>query len=123
MRMKVLSVTTVCMALALGVALCAAAQQPVAQEGQQSQTAKVAVTEKGFEPATITLKPGVPAKITFVRQTDKTCAKAVSIPAYKINRELPLNEPVVVELTPSKGEFAFTCGMNMLQGKVVVAEK
>jgi plastocyanin len=91
---------------------------------QASQAAKIAVTENGFEPSTITLKPNVPAKLTFVRQTDKTCAKAIAIPEYKIKRDLPLNEPVVVEFTPSQtGEFTFTCGMNMLKGKLVVAEK
>lgn len=94
------------------------------QQTERNQTAKIAVTEKGFEPSTITLKPNVPAQLTFVRQTDKTCATAVAIPEYKINRDLPLNKPVVVEFTPRKtGEFAFACGMNMLKGKLVVAEK
>jgi plastocyanin domain-containing protein len=37
---------------------------------------------------------------------------------YGIKRELPLNQPAVVEFTPSKtGEFKFTCGMDMLRGK------
>ena len=35
-------------------------------------------------------------------------------------RTLPLNGPVVVALTPEKGEIAFVCGMNMLKGSVVV---
>lgn len=89
----------------------------------QSQTARIAVTTKGFEPASINLKPNVPARVTFVRQTDQTCATSVVIPEYKINQELPLNKPVVVEFTPAKtGEFTFACGMNMLKGKVVVQE-
>jgi plastocyanin len=89
----------------------------------QAQTVRIAVTNKGFEPANINLKPNVPAKVTFIRQTDQTCATSVVIPEYKINRELPLNKPVVVEFTPTKtGEFTFACGMNMLKGKVVVQE-
>lgn len=108
-------------AVIVSLGLSASAQQSKQNEG--SQTAKIAVTEKGFEPASITLKPNVPARVTFVRQTDKTCATAVSIPEYKIERELPLNEPVVVEFTPKKaGEFTFACGMNMLKGTVVVKE-
>lgn len=123
MTMNVMSVATGCLALALVLSLGAGARQPATQDSQKSQAAKVAVTEKGFEPSTITLKPNVPARVTFIRQTDKTCAKAISIPEYKIDRELPLNKPVLVELTPSKsGEFTFTCGMNMLKGKVVVEE-
>lgn len=93
-------------------------------QAERSQAAKIAVTENGFEPSTITLKPNVPAKLTFVRHADKTCATSVAIPEYQINRELPLNEPVVVQFTPKKtGEFTFTCGMNMLKGKLVVDEK
>lgn len=115
--------TMTCMALALGAALAVMAQ-PATQGKHESQTAKVAVTEKGFEPSTITLKPNVPARVTFVRETDKTCAKAISIPEYKISRELPLNKAVVVEFTPGKsGEFTFACGMDMLKGKVVVKEQ
>lgn len=85
---------------------------------------KVKVTDQGFQPATMTVRTNVPAKITFVRQTDKTCATEVVIPDYNIKRELPLNKPVVVEFTPKKtGEIAFMCGMNMFRGKVVVQDK
>jgi plastocyanin domain-containing protein len=38
-----------------------------------------------------------------------------------IKRALPLNETVVIEMTPNKtGEIAFACGMGMLHGAVVV---
>lgn len=108
-------------AVLVGLELSTTAQQSKRDEG--NQTAKIAVTEKGFEPARVALEPDVPARVTFVRQTDKTCAMAVAIPEYKINRELPLNKPVVVEFTPTKaGEFTFTCGMNMLKGTLVVKE-
>ena len=94
---------------------------PPQASGAQDQ---IKVTEKGFEPASMTVRANVPAKITFIRQTDKTCATAVAIPEYKIARELPLNKPVVVEFTPKKtGEVAFMCGMNMFRGKVVVQDK
>src|SRR5262245_57134905 len=56
------------------------------------QTAKVVVTELGFEPEKITLRAGTPARITFVRTTEKTCGTEVLFPALKIERPLPLNE-------------------------------
>ena len=85
------------------------------------QTAKVVVNEQGYEPAKVTLRGGIPARITFVRTTDKTCGTEVVFPSLNIKRALPLNEPVVIEFTPSKsGEIAFACGMNMLQGTIVV---
>ena len=85
------------------------------------QTARVTVGEKGFEPARLSLKAGAPARITFVRTTDKTCATAVAFPDLEIRRDLPLNQPVDIEFTPEKSdEIGFACGMNMLRGVVVV---
>ena len=87
---------------------------------KDTQTATVEITDKGFEPSSLKLKAGVPAKVTFVRKTDETCAKEVVIKEYKINRQLPLNEPVTVEFTPRKGEFTFACGMDMIKGTLIV---
>jgi RND family efflux transporter MFP subunit len=85
------------------------------------QSAKIVVGEKGYEPAAINLRAGAPARITFVRTTDKTCGTEVVFPSLNIKRALPLNEPVTIEFTPAtSGEIAFACGMNMLRGTVVV---
>jgi RND family efflux transporter MFP subunit len=87
----------------------------------KGQSAKIIVTEQGFDPAKVSLRAGTPARITFIRTTDKTCATEVVFPSLKIKRALPLNEPVQIEFTPAKtGEIAFACGMNMLKGVVVV---
>jgi RND family efflux transporter MFP subunit len=83
------------------------------------QTARITVGDTAFEPARLTLRAGVPARITFVRTSDKTCATDVVFPSLKIERALPLNEPIVIDVTPSSGELAFTCGMNMLRGTIV----
>jgi plastocyanin domain-containing protein len=103
---------------------------PVASSGQtkrkknvatKTQVVSVNITRTGYEPGSLNLKRGVPARIVFTRRTDATCAKEVVIPDYGINRPLPLNEAVVVTLTPRKtGKFTFTCGMNMMRGKIVV---
>jgi plastocyanin domain-containing protein len=95
------------------------APQPKSSERVQSVT--VALTEKGYEPASFKLRPGMPAHITFVRKVEVTCATQIVIPEYNIKRELPLNEPVVIEIMPQKtGEYTFACGMNMFGGKVIV---
>jgi len=82
--------------------------------------ARVEITERGFEPSSLKLRAGVPARVTFLRSTDKTCGKDVVFPSMNIRRELPLNQPVVVEFTPQRGEVEFACGMNMLKGTIVV---
>lgn len=91
------------------------------ESGPSLQTARVVLTKDGYKPASVRLRRGVPARITFIRQVEVTCGTEVVFPEYDIRRELPLNEAVTVEFTPSKaGEFAFACGMGMLRGKLVV---
>ena len=85
------------------------------------QSATVTLTDNGYQPASLKLRRGVPARVTFVRRIEETCGTEIALPAYNIRRALPLNKPVVVEFTPDKaGEFNFTCGMGMLRGTVVV---
>ena len=85
------------------------------------QNVKIEVNQQGYEPAKIMLRAGVPARLTFLRTTDKTCGTEVVFPSLNITRALPLNEPVVIELTPAKSvDVAFACGMNMLHGTIVV---
>ncbi len=91
------------------------------RSNEAAQTAKVVVSEQGYEPAKVTFRAGTRARITFVRTTDKTCGTEVVFPSLNIKRALPLNEPVVIEFTPDKsGDVAFACGINMLHGTVVV---
>lgn len=85
------------------------------------QEAAVSVTDAAFEPSRVTLAAGVPARLTFTRKSDKTCATEVVLASLNIRRELPLNQPVTIEFTPDKaGELTFVCGMNMVRGTVVV---
>ena len=106
--------------LAIGLVLLACGSA-AAQQKPRRQTAHVNITQMGYEPATVRLKKGIPAAITFLRTTDKTCATEVLFPDYGINQQLPLNEPVTIRLTPTRaGEFAFTCGMRMQRGKLIV---
>jgi hypothetical protein len=102
--------------------LPAAAHTASGQAGSSNiQTAKILVTEKGFEPDRVSLRAGLPARLTLVRTTDKTCATEVVFSSLNIKRALPLNEPVAIDFTPARtGDVAFACGMNMLKGVIVV---
>ena len=84
------------------------------------QMAKVDVTDNGFEPAQLTVKANQPLKLTFTRLSEKTCATSVVIGDEKLTKELPLNTPVTVDLTPKQSDIVFACGMNMYTGKIVV---
>jgi plastocyanin domain-containing protein len=85
------------------------------------QKITVTVTKKGYRPNNLRLKVNVPARITFIRKSDETCATEVIIPEFSIEQNLPLNESVVVEFTPRHtGDFKFACGMDMDRGKLIV---
>ncbi len=120
---KKMTVIGVCVALVAGAAFASASLQNQAEAAKKApkvQTAKVTVTEDGYKPASLTLKKGVPAKITFTRKVDSECASEVVFPDYKIRKKLPLNKPVDIKLTPREGTFKFTCGMGMYKGKLIV---
>lgn len=98
------------------------ATTPMKQPGKRVQTARIVINENGYSRNSLHLRRGVPARITFVRQTDATCATEIVIPAYGINKSLPLGNAVVVAFTPKRsGEFTFTCGMNMMRGKLIIS--
>ena len=97
------------------------AQRPAKRKTASIQRVTVALTEKGYQPAALKLRRGIPATVTFIRKVAATCATQVVIPEYDIKRDLPLNEPVSVEFTPNKsGTFTFSCGMGMIHGSLVV---
>jgi plastocyanin domain-containing protein len=92
-----------------------------AAEKMEKQTVNLSVTEKGFEPSSIDVKPGVPVVLKVTRKTDATCATQVQIPSHKIKRDLLLNKEVSIEIGKlEKGEIRFACGMNMLEGKIII---
>jgi plastocyanin domain-containing protein len=108
---------------ALGLLIFALGLTTYAQRkaSPRMQSAKVVIGPYGYDPPSIRLKKGVPARVTFVRTTDSTCATEVVFADYGIRRSLPLNHSVVVAFTPRKaGEFSFTCGMNMHRGRLIV---
>lgn len=98
------------------------AQRHVGREGNRDvQDATIVVGETSFDPSRLTVRAGVPARLTFTRTSEKTCATSVVFASLNMKKELPLNEPVTIEFTPGRaGEIAFACGMNMLRGTLVV---
>ncbi len=93
--------------------------EPKAAADSATQLADVTVSDQGFEPSRLTLRAGVPARVTFTRTSDTTCATTVVFPSLNITRELPLRQKVTIEFTPESGEIAFACGLNMFRGSVV----
>ena len=89
-----------------------------ASSAAPSSPTRVEVTSEGFQPSNVAL--GADRRVVFRRVADGTCATAVVFPSLGIQKALPLNTDVAVDLPPdSHGELAFQCGMGMYRGKVV----
>ena len=83
---------------------------------------RVTITVKGgYSPDTIVVKQGVPVRLDFQREESSSCSEQVVFGDFGIARDLPAFKTTPVEFTPDKaGTFAFTCGMRMLRGTLVV---
>jgi plastocyanin domain-containing protein len=96
----------------------APAASPITVTGKRID---VKASGEGFTPNAITVKKGEPTTLVFTRTTDDTCATKVVFPDIKLEKDLPLNQQVAVELPVDKDRtLAFQCGMGMFKSKVVI---
>lgn len=93
---------------------------PLLWAAETIQTISLKVTEKGFEPSEIKVKPGSHVVLDVTRVTDLTCATEIKISEKKIKKNLPLNKSVQIDVgVLPKGRITFACGMNMVTGHIV----
>ncbi len=79
------------------------------------------LVEGGYKPSSIVIPLGKTTKLNFLRKDSSSCLEEVVFGDFKIRKFLPINQKVTIEITPKKkGEFGFSCGMNMFQGKLIV---
>jgi hypothetical protein len=95
---------------------------PVTQIPQAPPDATlIKVSSAGYEPSRIPAKAGRPLKLAFFRVDAQNCGRLVKFPGLGVERELPPGQTVVIEVTPRKtGPLAFSCGMNMMKGELLV---
>jgi plastocyanin domain-containing protein len=83
-------------------------------------TIKVTVDAAGYHPSEAKAKAGKPVRLEFTRTTDEGCGQQLVFPTLDIKKDLPLNQPVAVDVTmPESGKVAFACGMDMYRGAIV----
>jgi plastocyanin domain-containing protein len=75
----------------------------------------------GYDPDVIVVRQGRPVRLNFYRAETAPCTDTVLFTDFGIARPLPAFQTTPVEFMPEKaGEFTFTCGMNMVRGKLIV---
>ena len=87
-----------------------------------SDIQEVAITVKGgYSPDIIEVEQGKPVRLKFYRDETSSCSEELVFSEFKLRRDLPAFETTAIDILPTKaGAFEFTCGMNMLRGKLVV---
>lgn len=97
-------------------------REKAAAEIGEGGVQEIKVTVKGgYSPDVIVVKQGTPVRLDFYRDETASCSETVVFGDFGIARDLPAFKTTSIELTPERaGEYTFTCGMNMLRGKLVV---
>ncbi len=97
-------------------------RESVAASVDETGVQEIKVTVKGgYSPDVIVVKENVPVRLDFYRDETASCSEQVIFGDFGIARDLPAFKTTHIEFTPDKqGEFTFTCGMNMIRGKLIV---
>jgi plastocyanin domain-containing protein len=92
--------------------------EPQADAGEQ--LVEMHVTSRGFEPAVIKVKQGVPVRWVIKGDNITGCTNKIIIPSLNIEKPLKFGDNIVT-FTPQKtGDLPFSCWMGMVRGKFVV---
>lgn len=97
-------------------------REAVAAQAGESGVQEITFTVKGgYEPDVIVVKQGKPVRIDFYRDETASCSEQIIFRDFGIAKDLPAFKTTPIQFTPDKvGEFTFTCGMNMMRGKLIV---
>lgn len=99
-------------------------REAVAAGANQSGVQEIKITVKGgYSPDVIAVKQNERVRLNFYRDETASCSETVIFGDFGIAKDLPAFKTTPIEFTPEKtGEFTFTCGMNMLRGKLIVTQ-
>lgn len=85
------------------------------------QTIDLKVSGGEYQPASFNVQAGKPVRLNVTRDEKPTCGDVLTIPSQNISKPIPVNQVTTIEFTPQQaGDLEFTCGMNMMKGKIVV---
>lgn len=99
-------------------------REKVSASANESGVQEIKVTVKGgYSPDVIVVKENQPVRLNFYRDETASCSEQIVFGDFGIARDLPAFKTTPIDFTPDKaGEFTFTCGMNMMRGKLIVEE-
>lgn len=85
-----------------------------------AQGARV-IVDRGYRPSRIELDAGIPTVLLFERREDDPCTELLVSELWPNAHRLAARGETAVRFTPQRpGRYAFTCGMGMYSGEIVV---
>ncbi|OGN77805.1 MAG: hypothetical protein A2082_01240 [Chloroflexi bacterium GWC2_70_10] len=120
----VLVLAVVTGAFVVTVALAIVRRRTASERGVRrsdgAQEVRVLV-QHGYRPDRVELEAGVPAILRFDRQEEDPCSELLVCELLPSSYRLAPRAETVVRFTPTvPGTFAFTCGLGMYAGRIVV---
>ncbi|MBL8218679.1 MAG: cupredoxin domain-containing protein [Bryobacterales bacterium] len=99
-----------------------APKSAVAAQSTADGTQEITIgVEGGYSPSEVRVRKGSAVRLIFDRKEKSPCSEELIISALGVRRFLKPFEKTTIEFTPAEaGAFDFTCGMNMLRGRIVV---
>lgn len=95
---------------------------PTAAPAQRGGVQQIAMTvgTYGYEPASITIKAGVPVRWVVDGTLASGCTSVLTIPDLNITKSLARGANVIEFTAPERGTLAFMCSMGMVRGAFTV---
>lgn len=85
-----------------------------------TQEARI-VVEHGYHPSRIELESGVPTTLRFERREDDACTEMLVSDLWPSTHRLLAHGETEIRFTPERpGRYAFTCGMGVYSGELIV---
>lgn len=114
-------------ALTLALALAAVAPTvAVAKEPPPAHAGRrvpIKVTDKGYEPAQLTAKPGEKLVLVFLATDAMGCCDAIIVPQVNASGTVTKDKPLEIPVTmPASGKLVFACSMTMCRGEISPAK-
>ena len=79
------------------------------------------VVEHGYRPSRVELEAGVPTTLRFDRREDDVCSEMLVSDLWPSTHHLAAHGETEVRFTPERpGRYAFTCGLGMYSGELIV---
>ena len=93
---------------------------PRAQKSD-AEVIDILVSNGVYSPANIEVKQGQKLTLSFLRKDASPCAEKVIFNDLNLSADLPVDKKIEIKIpTEKKGEFSFTCQMQMYRGTLSV---